>query len=76
MRSTFSPAIVDLFSLSMLAMATSLAVASPASTSSSRVIVGSANAMHFKAQADGEFYLQAATFKTENSAEKYQHHLS
>ena len=60
----------------MLAMATSLAAASSASMSSSRVIVGSANAMHFKAQADGEFYLQAATFKIANSAKKYQHYLS
>lgn len=75
MRSTFS--CVGLFSLSMLATATSLAAgAYPANTGSSKVIVGSANAMHFKAQADGEFYLQAATFKTANSAEKYQHHLS
>lgn len=75
MRSTFS--YVGLFSLSMLAMATSLAAgASPANTGSSRMIVGSANAMHFKAQADGEFYLQAATFKSASNAETYQHHLS
>lgn len=75
MHSTFS--CVSLFSLSILATATSLtADASPANTSSSREIVGSANAMHFKAQADGNFYLQAAMFKTASSAKTYQHHLS
>lgn len=77
MRSTFS--CVGLFSLSMLATATALAARAPpppANMGSSRVIVGSANAKHFKAQADGEFYLQAATFKTANGAKKYQHQLS
>lgn len=79
MRPTIS--CVGLLTASIMASVPAFAVetssvAGTMSGSSSKLIFGLANAKHFKSPSDGNFYVQAATFKTASKAENYKHYLT
>jgi len=66
------------FSASMLASVAAFASATSSvnPTSSQHVIYGVANAKHFSGHANGQYYVQAATFKSAQGAQTYKRQLT
>lgn len=64
-----------LFSLLMIAMISPLA-GGTLPTTKIKIVNGPENAVHFKSQSKGEYFIRAATFKSKSNADNYQLRLS
>lgn len=69
---------VGIISASLLLTTVAANSATPVSTPGSRVkiIHGLSNAQHFQASSNGQFYVQAGTFRSAKNAEKYKNQLA
>lgn len=71
MRSNYSATSISIATTLMLASSISLAT-SHNSTIPQKTVYGLSNAKYFKSQSNGDFYIQAGTFKSEKNAESYK----